>query len=35
MKFSIGYNEQKGFLDLLEEKYNNISSVYFPLPKDI
>ena len=35
MKFSIWYNEKVWFLDLLEEKKENISSVYFPLPKDL
>ncbi|MDD4151691.1 MAG: U32 family peptidase, partial [Candidatus Gracilibacteria bacterium] len=35
MKFSVGYNEKYGFLDLLKEKKNNISSVYFALPKEL
>ena len=35
MKFSIWYNEKKWFLNLLEEKKENICSVYFPLPKNL
>ena len=35
MKFSIGYNEKEGFLEILKERSDFISSVYFPLPKDL
>lgn len=35
MKFSIWYNEQKSFFDLLEEYKNNISTVYFAAPDNI
>lgn len=35
MKFSIWYNEKPWFLELIEEKKDNISSVYFALPKEI
>ena len=35
MKFSIWYNEQQSFFDLLEKYKNNISTVYFAAPDNI
>lgn len=35
MKFSIWYNEQNSFFDLLEKYKNNISSVYFAAPSEL